>query len=221
MNCIVVQPRAEQVVELQVKNIKNGEAIIPYQKISELEIPQCIAKVNNHKAFWCILNPTEIEKKFEVSMPIEAESFDEYEPQAPDYNRINFEKYQFDLSKIRTDHMNPEEKDSIINLLRDYSDIFHIEGKQLTFTSKIKHHIRTTDEIPIHTKSYRYPQIHRAEVAKQINDMLAQNIIRPSHSSWSSPIWDLPKKLDASGQQNWRVAVDFRTLYVKIVGDTY
>lgn len=221
MNCIVVQPRAEQVVELQVKNIKNGEAIIPYQKISELEIPQCIAKVNNHKVICCILNPTEIEKKLDVSIPIEAESFDEYEPQVPNYNRINFEKYQFNLSKIRTDHMNPEEKDSIINLLREYSDIFHIEGKQLTFTSKIKHHIRTTDEIPIHTKSYRYPQIHRAEVAKQINDMLAQNIIRPSHSPWSSPIWVVPKKLDASGQQKWRVVVDFRKLNEKTIGDSY
>ncbi|CAH2016446.1 unnamed protein product [Acanthoscelides obtectus] len=77
----------------------------------------------------------------------------------------------------KTEHMNSEEKDAITKLVREYSDIFHIDGNYLTFTSKIKHHIRTSDEIPIYTKSYRYPEIHRKEVQRQIQSMLDQKLL--------------------------------------------
>ncbi|CAH2014093.1 unnamed protein product [Acanthoscelides obtectus] len=125
------------------------------------------------------------------------------------------------VGAARTEHMNSEEKDAITKLAREYSDIFHIDGNYLTFTSKIKHHIRTSDEIPIYTKSYRYPEIHRKEVQRQIQSMLDQKIIRESHSAWCSPIWIVPKKLDASGKQKWRIVIDYRKLNEKTLGDRY
>ena len=117
--------------------------------------------------------------------------------------------------------MNSEEKNSILKLLKDYSDIIYIEGTPLTFTNKVKHHIKTTDEIPVYTKSYRYPQIHREEVRKQIKNMLDQKIIRPSSSPWSSPLWVVPKKMDASGKRKWRLVTDYRLLNEKTIGDAY
>ena len=51
--------------------------------------------------------------------------------------------------------------------------------------------------------------------------MLEQNIIRPSDSAWSSPIWVVPKKIDASGKQKWRLVVDFRKLNDKTIDDKY
>lgn len=51
--------------------------------------------------------------------------------------------------------------------------------------------------------------------------MLDQNIIRPSNSPWSSPIWVVPKKLNASGTQKWRVVVDYRGLNQKTIDDKY
>lgn len=51
--------------------------------------------------------------------------------------------------------------------------------------------------------------------------MLDQKIIRPSNSPWSSPIWVVPKKIDASGQQKWRVVVDYRKLNEKTIDDRY
>lgn len=39
------------------------------------------------------------------------------------------EKYQCDISKIRTTHMNSDEKRAIINWLKEYCDIFRLDDK--------------------------------------------------------------------------------------------
>lgn len=91
--------------------------------------------------------------------------------------------------------MNDEERNKIINLCEKYSKLFYSEDQPLSCTSKIKHQIRTTDENPPYTKTYRYPFVHRQEVQKQVDKMLRSKIIRQSNSPWSSPIWIVPKKL--------------------------
>lgn len=223
-NCVIVQPRSEQVIKINIQNIKEGDVIVPYTKIQDMEIPECITKVHNYQAICSILNPSNSQISIDSLESIKVEKFDEYEIPTKNYsnfNNLNFEKYKFDVSMVRTEHMNSEEREVIIKLLKDYSDIFHIEGNQLTFTSKIKHSIKTSDEIPVYTKSYRYPEVHRNEVQRQISSMLEQKIIRPSHSPWSSPIWVVPKKRDASGKTKWRVVIDFRKLNEKTIGDRY
>ncbi|CAG9771277.1 unnamed protein product [Ceutorhynchus assimilis] len=55
---------------------------------------------------------------------------------------------------IRTQHMNEEEKFHIEKLFQKYSDIFHLENQPLTFTNQVEHRIKTTDELPVYTKSY-------------------------------------------------------------------
>lgn len=221
-NCIVVPPRTEQIVKINIKNIKNGEILLPYTKISELEIPQCITIVQNHMAICTILNKTEFERPLDLSNSFEAELFDEYEQSlSPNFNSFNTEKIKFDINKIRTEHMNSEEKETVLKLIKEYSDIFHVEGNKLTFTHKIKHEINTSDELPVYTRSYRYPEVHRKEVQKQIQNMLDQNIIRPSTSPWCSSIWVVSKKPDASGQQKWRIVVDYRRLNEKTIGNSY
>jgi len=47
--------------------------------------------------------------------------------------------------------------------------------------------------------------------------MLDQKIIRHSDSPWSSPIWVVPKKLDATGKQKWRVVIDYNNNNNKFV----
>lgn len=51
--------------------------------------------------------------------------------------------------------------------------------------------------------------------------MLNQRIIKPSTSPWSSPLWVVPKKLDASGERKWRIVIDYRKLNEKTIGDAY
>lgn len=108
--------------------------------------------------------------------------------------------------------MNKEERTATYKLIKRYEDIFFKDGDDLTFTSQVKHSIPSTNESPIYTRSYRYPEIHKDEVNKQIKEMLEQNIIRESNSPYSSPVWVVPKKLDASGIQKWRIVIDYRKL---------
>lgn len=51
--------------------------------------------------------------------------------------------------------------------------------------------------------------------------MLDKGIIKPSQSPWSSPIWIVPKKIDASGKQKWRLVVDYRKINEKTIDDRY
>lgn len=127
----------------------------------------------------------------------------------------------FVQDKIRTDHLNEEERKTLIQILLKFQECFHKPGSDLTFTSAIKHRIITTDELPVHAKTYRYPVKQKEEVNRQIQELLDQGIISHSTSPFSAPIWVVPKKLDASGKQKWRLVIDYRKLNAKTVDDRY
>jgi hypothetical protein len=50
------------------------------------------------------------------------------------------------------------------------------------------------------------------EVAKQVKKLLQEGIIEESNSLWNSPTLIVPKTIDASGQQKFRLVVDYRKL---------
>ncbi|XP_039761835.1 uncharacterized protein LOC120634993 [Pararge aegeria] len=125
------------------------------------------------------------------------------------------------LNLLRIGHLTSEEANALYELCSTYSDIFHLSDDKLTCTEALEHEITTSSSVPINTKSYRFPEIHKQEVQSQINKMLDNGIIKPSTSPWSSPIWIVPKKLDASGQRKWRVVIDYRKLNDITIGDSY
>jgi len=125
--------------------------------------------------------------------------------------------------ELRTDHLNNEERDSLVKICEEFNDIFHLSGDTLTFTTATEHTIPTPTIDPmreINTKSYRIPEIHREEVQKQTEQMLLDGIIVPSSSPWNSPILVIPKKTDASGKRKWRI-VDFRKFNDVTIGDSF
>lgn len=132
-----------------------------------------------------------------------------------------FQQTELIFDQIRTSHMNSEEKTEIHKIINTFRKIFYQPDSSLTFTNTIKHKINTIDNIPIHTKSYRYPYIHKEEVQSQIKDMLETGIIRHSNSPYSAPIWIVPKKEDASGKKKWRLVVDYRKLNEATIDDRY
>lgn len=119
------------------------------------------------------------------------------------------------------DNLNEEDSMKIKSLLNSYKDLFYKDGDILTCTKKIKHRIITQNEIPVYTKSYRYPVVHRQEVDEQIEEMLKQNIISPSTSPYNSPLWIVPKKLDNSNRQQWRLVIDYRKLNEITISDKF
>jgi hypothetical protein len=212
----IIPARSSKLAQIPI-NAPNGEILVYGQFICNCIIHECITTVKNNRGIVDIENPTDNDVIFSLDHQAQAELFN-VECMTMGQNPTRVKEV---LSKLRTDHLNPEEKENLTRLCSQYSDVFYIEGEPLTFTNKVKHCVKTTDDTPIYTKSYRYPFIHREEVRNQITKMLEQNIIRPSESAWSSPIWVVPKKMDASGKQKWRLVVDFRKLNEKTINDKY
>lgn len=212
----IIPANSSKLVRIPI-NFHDGEVLIPEQYISNCLIQDCVTTVKNNRGIVEIINPTRYDVVFSMDQPVNAELFNiQCTRTQPPLDRVANV-----LSRLRTDHLNPEERSNLESLCAEYADVFYIEGEPLTFTNKIKHSIRTTDEVPVYTKSYRYPFIHRQEVQDQISKMLEQGIIRPSQSAWSSPIWVVPKKADASGKVKWRLVIDFRKLNEKTIDDKY
>lgn len=125
------------------------------------------------------------------------------------------------LSLIRTKHLSKLEEMKIIDLVHEHQNILLKQNEKLSATTIIKHKINTTDDNPIYTKSYRYPHSFKADVAEQIQEMISNNIIRPSNSPYNAPIWVVPKKTDASGKKKVRLVIDYRKLNEKTIPDKF
>lgn len=113
---------------------------------------------------------------------------------------------------LRTDHLNKEEKQILYKLIKECDGAFYKKGDDLTFTNHVKHNIPTEDNSPIYTRIYRYPEIHKKEVDRQIKEMLESKIIQHSTSPYNAPIWVVPKKEDHAGNKEWRIVIDYRKL---------
>jgi hypothetical protein len=59
------------------------------------------------------------------------------------------------------------------------------------------------------------------EIKSQVSKMLKDNIIQESHSPWSAPVHLVPKKINASGQQKWRMVIDYRRINEITIHDRY
>lgn len=203
-------------------DVTNGDFFIDNELplTDEIVVLPGIYHAKNNKTTVIIENKTEDIAKINPNRLVfgELNNFDT----KPIGTKLVRKKTEIQLSnQLRLDHLNTEEREKLLKIIRNFEDIFHKEDKTLTFTNGIKHSIKTKDDVPVHSKSYRYPFCHKEEVQRQIMKMLEQGIIRHSNSPWSSPVWVVPKKMDASGQKKWRLVIDYRKLNEKTVEDRY
>lgn len=122
---------------------------------------------------------------------------------------------------LRISHMNKEQSQQLTELIKTCPNLFSDPDEKLTYTSIIKGEIRTTTSNPVYSKSYPYPLALKGEVEKQIKELLGNGIIRPSKSPYNSPIWVVPKKMDASGEKKYRLVIDYRKLNSVTIPDKY
>lgn len=225
----VIEPRCEKVISICIENPNLTEGIIPEPIKLQDGVYLCpsIVKVHNNKALTVCLNTTdkevEINKLFVKLEPLANELREMNE--IINVNKINNDMERNRLSKLeqtlRTDHLNKEEKQSLVDLCKQYNHVFHLEGDKLSCTNTVMHEIPTNNNNPINTKSYRYPEALKEEVNEQIGKLLKDGIIQPSNSPWNSPVWVVPKKMDASGKKKWRLVIDYRKLNEITIGDVY
>lgn len=134
---------------------------------------------------------------------------------------LQYKLQEVNKINIRNEHLEEHQKSELEKILKDYQDLLQPPDEKLPFTTKIKADIRTTDDNPIYSKSYPYPQALKTEVNRQIEKLLNDGIIRPSRSPYNSPVWIVPKKLDASNERKYRMVIDYRKLNSKTISDRY
>jgi hypothetical protein len=202
-------------VEIPVSNptIENKNIMINKQElIDEVYIGNVVSIVRNGKVAMSIMNISEVTKhisKKDVSRITYDEDV-EYKIHTVKSESNNDERINEILDAIRCDHMNEEEKQSILGICKQYSEIFLLEGDKLTCTNAITHEIKIkTDQPPIYKRPYRLPQAQQAEIERQINQMESDDIIEPSMSPWNAPLLLVKKKPDASGREKFRIVVDY------------
>lgn len=102
--------------------------------------------------------------------------------------------------------------------LPDFNEILTVEFPEILTSSanpppvpsnrKIYHHIET-DGAPVHAQRRRLSPEKQEAAREEFKEMLQKNIIRPSSSSWASPMHMVPK---SSEPGSWRIVGDYRQL---------
>ena len=100
-----------------------------------------------------------------------------------------------------------QQTDDRKTLLREFRDVFAMNENELGQTHLVQYEIGTGETLPIKLTSHRLAPGKIIVVKKEIEDMVARNIIRPSNSPCSAPIVLVTKK-DGSN----RMCTDFRRL---------
>jgi len=114
-------------------------------------------------------------------------------------------------------HLSQKQQKELLALLDEYSMCFsELPG----FTSVVTHNITLLDGFkPKRLPAYRVPERLKAEVSRQIREMLDNGIIRPSQSPMASPLVCVMKGRD--GCDGVRLAVDYRYVNKYTRDDAY
>lgn len=113
-------------------------------------------------------------------------------------------------------------EETFSKLIGSINGVFADPNEALPYNTNVVATIRTTSEDPVYSRLYPYPLGVSDFVNKEIQELLANGIIRPSRSPYNNPIWVVKKKgLDENGQEKKRLVMDFRKLNEKTISDKY
>ena len=204
-NCrLALKARSEYIVKLPNKSMGYG-LISKKELMPGVYIAESLTKERNGKCITSIVNT--LEEDITLDPPqVLLEAVDDSEEAMTVIHAAVLLEVASQLSRLReqlrTDHLNDEERVSLVKIYEEYHDIFHFSGDTLTSTTAAEQPTPTIDPSrAVNTKSYRSPETHK-EVKRQIEQMLKDDIIQPSSSPWNSPSLVIPKKSDASSKQN-------------------
>lgn len=225
-----IPARSELIIPIQVDtNDQSGQNVLIHAQELNKNIlcGNVLNVIKNKQILVNVMNPTEVSQ--EIIIPKLTDLSHEVFDIVSINNTRTVKKYNNTGNRIQIlnetlncDHMNHEEKEAILEVCSEYSDIFFLEGDTINCTEAVQHEIKTPSGTqPIYQKPYRLPYAQKEEINEQIKQLEQNGIIVPSESPWNAPLLIVPKKADASGNKKYRVVVDFRKLNNITVGDAF
>lgn len=132
-------------------------------------------------------------------------------------NKISTEVSPIELSDIKVGKsVEPAAVERLHKLLQSYRDCFAMSLEEIGCFTEAEMKIDLVDDKPIVYRPYRLSYSEREQVRGIVDELLQNDIIQESNSSYSSPILLVKKK---SGEQ--RLCVDFRALNNKTRKDCF
>ena len=190
----VIPSRSAKILTVCTNNQSDDITILEPSKFNErkynLVIIGGISKFENGEAPIMVVNYSDTPRNLPKNLTI-AERMSEEEIMCYDNNQTQDVKMKdLDINPMLSD----AQKTAVENVILKYKDTFGTLGtKRLTHT-KYKITLNPNTD-PISQRPYRVPIALEPQVEAEINEMLSNNIIRPSESPWASPI-NLIKKKD-------------------------
>ena len=166
-----LRARTENIVS--VPTTSKGLGLLPKNELLPgVYIAASLTRAVNGVCITSIINPTEADQT--VLLPwVQPEELDDGESALTlTLSAVASKGDRFSTlrDQLRLDHMNSEERASILTICEEYNDIFNLPGDKLTSTSTIEHTIPTSTIDPhraINVKPYRIPEVHKDEVQRQ------------------------------------------------------
>lgn len=201
-NAIIIPPRSNCVLQIRADEKIDHELITvkKYEINEDVIIANSISPVKGDKIISNIVNISE--QPFIIEQLTTSNL--KWEPYHDNVFIANEGNHSFNRIKkiketISTEHLNNEERDSILDLCSRFSDLFFLEGDRLSATDIVTHKINTPRCVkPINIRPYRLPHAYQDEIEKQVKEMKEANIIRDSVSPFNFPLVVVKKKKDMS-----------------------
>jgi hypothetical protein len=118
--------------------------------------------------------------------------------------------------------LSQSEKELLVEVIIKNADAFQWDKSKnvLARCNLVKHSVPTGAHDPIVSKQYPIASIAKDPLRKQIAEMIDAKVIRPSNSSWRSPIL-LVKKKSPDGTDKWRFCIDLKKVNAITAKDCY
>ena len=151
-------------VPIKIRKTGLREGYLPRIKVGDDRVFIGKALVTNEKGSCRVMaiNDNEYEATFNI-YPHEILDFEQ--PILEDKGSIITdpeERIQKITETLKLDHLRtPEEREQILGIIKDYPQLFLLEGDKLPFCNQAAHTITSTDDVPLNTKQFRIPPQHR------------------------------------------------------------
>ena len=189
-----------------------------------IQSPDSIVRIKDFSFYMCLYNPTKYRHKLAANTRLGYVYYQQPCNMNYELNTIVPEhlidiNVVAEINEVVENHVahieNENTREEFLAILQRYSKIF--DTSRMSRADTIIHHtINTGDHVPTNVRPYYKTIEQRKELQLEVQKLLEQGILRPSHSPWSSPVL-LKRKPDGT----YRFLVDFRRLNAITQKDSY